>query len=395
MARPRRAALLVVLAAALAPAVPLAAQEGWNRYEQQYGQPIDVSIADLVQGFGYDGRSVRTRGDLEFGTDLQTRTYLLRDGFGNRIAIVPVPESAGAWEEVAMEYMGREVSVTGVVRSGVLSATGGNQPTVVLYFWSFTGPPEAPPKGLAAAPAATLEAIVTRPDSFDGRTVRVVGKFRGKNLYGDLPARSRLDSDDWVIKDDVWAAWVTGRKPKGDGWALDASLRRDTGKWVAVTGRVESRRGIAYLKAMKLELVAEPAAAVEPKAAPTPTPPPKLPPVVVFSLPLDGETEVLPDSVFVVQFSKDMDEDSFEDHVLLRYRGGLRPGERPFESVRLSYDGGRRALMVDPGESLRAGREVELLLLPGIRDLDGLELVPRQAPPGEVAIDTLRYRIGG
>ena len=394
MARPRSVKSLFALSV-VALVGSLAAQEGWNRYEQQYGQPIDVSIADLVQGFGYDGRSVRTRGDLEFGTEGQTRTYVLRDGFGNRIAVVPVPETVGVWEETAMEYLGREVHVTGVVRSGVQSGASPAQPSVVVYFWTFVGPPEAPPKELAAAPVATLEALLSRPDSFEGRIVRVVGKFRGKNLYGDLPARSRLDSDDWVIKDDLYAAWVTGRKPKGDGWALDASLRRDTGKWIAVTGRIEPRRGVVYVKAMKVELAAEPSAAVEPKAAPTPTPPPKLPPVVVFSLPLDGEADIPPDSVFVVQFSKDMDEESFEEHVLLRYRGGLRPGERPFEGVRLSYDGGRRALMVDPGEALRTGREVELLLLPGIRDLDGLELVPRREPAGEETIETLRYRIGG
>jgi hypothetical protein len=394
MARPRGVPLLLALAAA-ALGLSLAAQEGWNRYEQQYGQPIDVTISDLVQGFGYEGRSVRTRGDLEIGSEVQSRYYLLRDGFGNRIRIMPVPEVTGTWEEQAMQYLGREIQVTGVVQSGTQSGVPGNQVMVVLYFWTFVGPPEAPPKDLAAAPVALLEAIVSRPDGFEGRIVRVVGKFRGKNLYGDLPARSRLDSDDWVIKDDVFALWVTGRKPKGEGWALDASLRRDTGKWIAVTGRIETQRGFTYLKAMKLELVAEPSAAAEPKAAPTPTPPPKLPPVVVFSLPLDGESDVSPDAVFVVQFSKDMDEKTFEEHVLLRYRGGPRPGERPFADVKLSYDGGRRALMVDPGEALRAGREVELLLLPGIVDLDGLELVPRREPAAEEAVEVLRYRIKG
>jgi len=392
MARPlNRLSAGVTLALALS--APAAAQEGWNRYEQLYGQPVDVTIADLVQGAGYEGRAVRTRGDLELDYQSQVRVFRLRDSFGNRIAIVPVQELSGLWESEAMKLLGREVQITGVVQRANLSAITGNQPAVVVQFWRYLGPPESPPKDLSAAPVATLEDLVMNVGRNDGRVVRVVGKFRGKNLYGDLPSRSRLDSDDWVIKDDVFAAWVTGRKPKGDGWALDASMRRDTNKWIAVTGRVESRRGITYLKALKLELVPEPATAVEPKAAPTPTPPPPVPPVIVFSLPLDHEQDISPNSVFQVQFSKDMDEKSFAGHVALRYRGGLRPGDRPFDAVRLSYDGGRRALTVDPGDVLRPGREVELLLLPGIVDLEGLELAPRDAAPEDGILDELRFRV--
>jgi len=388
------AALLALLAVLVSSGSPARGQEGWNRYEQLYGQPVDVSISDLIQGLGYEGRAVRTRGDLETDYELRSRVFKLRDAFGNRIGIVPMGEVAGAWESQAMELMGRDIQVTGVVRTANLSGASVSQPAVVVQFWAYTGPPEPAPKGLETSPLAALEELVSRPDRFDGRVVRVVGKFRGKNLYGDLPTRSRLDSDDWVIKNDVWAVWVTGHKPKGDGWALDASLRRDTNKWIAVTGRVESRRGIAYVKAMKLELVPEPASAVEPKAAPTPPPPPKVPPVVVFSLPLDRDPEVAPNSVVWVQFSKDMDEKSFEGRVVLRYRGGLRPGERPLAVARLGYDGGRRALSVDPGEQLRAGREVELLLLPGIVDLEGLELVARAEPAEDEAVDVLRYRVG-
>ena len=52
--------------------------------------------------------------------------------------------------------------------------------------------------------------------------VTVRGQFRGENLFGDLPSASRRRSADWVIKDDVFAVWVTGKKPKGPGWSLDA-----------------------------------------------------------------------------------------------------------------------------------------------------------------------------
>ena len=60
----------------------------------------------------------------------------------------------------------------------------------------------------------------------------------------------------------------------------------------------------------------------------------------------------------------------------------------------MSYDGGRRALIVDPGDVLRPGRVVELRLLDGIVDVDGLPLVPR---PGREAsattADMLRFEV--
>jgi len=114
-------------------------------------------------------------------------------------------------------------------------------------------------------------------------------------------------------------------------------------------------------------------------AAPPPSlaPRPKKPPEVVFSLPLDGEAEVPLDSRFVVQFSKDMDEGTFDGHVMLRYAGPVLPGDRPFDGLRLLYDRGRRALMVDPGDVLRPRRQVELLLLPAEQLFDGMPLVPR------------------
>ena len=63
--------------------------------------------------------------------------------------------------------------------------------------------------------------------------------------------------------------------------------------------------------------------------------------------------------------------------------------------MKLTYDDGRRALTVDPGDVLRPGRWLELVLLPGIADVEGLTLVPRSAPgtPAE-AVEVLRYEIG-
>jgi hypothetical protein len=86
-------------------------------------------------------------------------------------------------------------------------------------------------------------------------------------------------------------------------------------------------RGVTYIKARSHPAHPQPPGAVRGQGAAAPPPEkPKKPPVVVFALPLDGDVEVAPDSRFVVQFSKDMDESTFDGHVLLRYTGPVLPG---------------------------------------------------------------------
>ena len=58
-------------------------------------------------------------------------------------------------------------------------------------------------------------------------------------------------------------------------------------------------------------------------------------------------------------------------------------------------DGGLRALTIDPGDLLRSGRRLELVLLPGIADVDGLPLVARPGREREDVVDVLQYIIGG
>jgi hypothetical protein len=321
----------------------------------------------------------------------------MRDMFGNSMRLAPVPDVASQFEDQSRFWLGHEIEVTGVLIAESTASAGAMQgERHVLRFWAFVGPENAgDPKKPISARDATLESLVTRPGTRDGETVRVVGKFRGRNLYGDLPGASQQKSADWVIKDDMFAVWVTGRKPKGSGWELDTSLKRDTGKWIEVIGRPETRRGVTYLRAIKVSLTSPPSPTADAKAPPPPPPRPKLPPVIVFALPLDGEAGVPPTSRFVVQFNKDMDRASFAGKVFLRYAGPRLPGDRAFDGVKLTYDDGRRALTVDPGDVLRAGRRLELVLLPGIADVEGMTLVPRPAsrvPKG--AVEVLRYEIG-
>jgi hypothetical protein len=379
-------------AAFFALAVPVAAQIGSQSYSTDYdllyGPIVDVTIEDLVFGVGnYDGRGVRTKGRLEL---LSLQSYRLSEA-ASSVAIVPVNEIASTFDTEAPRWVGREVEVVGVV-SGSGAGAGQGSAGFTITFWRFDGPPE-PKKGPLKSNAQTLEALVVNPGHHDGETVKVVGQFRGRNLYGDLPSKSLRNSSDWVIKDDLFAVWITGKKPKGPGWELDSGMKRDTGKWVEVVGRVETRDNVTYVRALEVRLTSPPTPTAEAKAPPPPPDRPKLPPVVVFALPLDGDREIPADSRFIVQFSKDMDPSTFKGRVVLRYVGPVLPGDRAFDGVKMNYDEGRRALTVDPGDLLRPGRKIELILLPGIADLDGLTLVPRAEPPIAGVADVFLYQV--
>jgi hypothetical protein len=286
--------------------------------------------------------------------------------------------------------------VTGAVGSGTDSTTG--QKIVYLQVWAFLGPPDEK-AARRDSPEVSLEDLVTKPERYEGKMVTVRGQFRGGNLFGDLPSASRRRSADWVLKEDVFAAWVSGKKAKGEGWTLDPGLRRDTGKWLQVTGRVALNDRVVTIQATDV-ILAKPRSADAPVTAeakgPPPAPPrPRKPPAVVFALPLDGERDVPPDGVFKVQFSNDMDEESFKGRVAFRYAGRPQPGDNALDAVKVSYDGGLRTLQIDPGDLLRPGRVVELLLLPGIVDLEGRPLETRPGKNPGAATDVLRYQVAG
>lgn len=55
-------------------------------------------------------------------------------------------------------------------------------------------------------------------------------------------------------KSEAYAAWVTGRKPKGDGFDLDARVKSDAVRWLEVVGHVSLRNGVVYIEALDLKL---------------------------------------------------------------------------------------------------------------------------------------------
>ena len=403
------AALALLAVAALAQSYA-----GVDTLRGLYGEPKDVSLCDVTRGANVNKQNYRVSGNLDM---FEMNRYWTLRGECEPVLVIPMPSMASGSD--LNQFIGTPVEVTGVVREIPYQQTmnrncglesqctdpqlpplpsrkdNPSMPQYSITMFSISDVSPLKIKKMQESQRVTLERLVKNPGTSDGKVIRIVGKFRGHNLYGDLPVKSQRKSEDWVVKDDLFAVWVTGKKPKGSGFDLDAGLKRDTNKWLEIVGRAKTINGVTYVEAQQLFLTTAPSATAE--AAPPPPPPerPKVPPVVVFALPLDGENEVAADTRFVVQFSKDMDEATFAGRVMLRYAGPVMPGDRPFDAVKLTYDGGRRALTVDPGDVLRNGRRVELLLLPGIADIDGLTLTPRPdhvlGPTAVEAVDVLRF----
>lgn len=115
----------------------------------------------------------------------------------------------------------------------------------------------------------------------------------------------------------------------------------------------------------------------------------------MFTLPLEGEP-VSQGSRLAIQFTQYMQDESFRGRVRLRYAGPA-PAEEVAIRIRTTYDEVHRALIVEPEQPLDPGRELELLLLPGILDARGVPLAPR--PGGGAAgaagvVDVVRYLAG-
>jgi len=360
--------------------------------ENLYGPVRDVGLDDLAfNAETYTGRAVRVKGRL--GIQSMSGTTWEMGEAGTRVTITPIRQ--GMNEDQLRNLGGQMIEVTGLFTSsaGQSATTGAVSSSMgVIQFWSWAGPPEKLGKDAKAA-VISLEKLVSREGKMDGQLVRVVGKFRGRNLFGDLPARSMRRVDDWVIKDALFAVWVTNKKPKGDGFELDPSIRRDSSRWVEVIGRPTTRNGIVVIDAAQVSLTQPPTPTAE--AAPPPPPPerPKIPPMIVFSLPLDGDSDFDFSGRIIVQFNNDMEEDSFKGRVGLRYEGPPLPGDPGFERMRVSYNPGSKALIVDPGAPILRGRILDLVLLTGIVDVDGQPLVRRDGkPPQNDIAEMLRFK---
>lgn len=234
--------------------------------------------------------------------------------------------------------------------------------------------------------AVTVRALALEPHRYVDQTVTVVGRFRGRNLYGDLPEAPGRSRWDFVLLSGDSAIWVVGKQPRGKGFDLDVVARVDTNHWLEVAGTVRFQRAMVLLEAATL------AASERPAEAPTTTTVevPRGPrPVVVFSTPVQEETGIARDTAVRVQFSRDIDPDTLAGRVRIAYldEKPVDPGTPDTLPVKFSleYRGRNRVLEIRFAEELAPLRIVEVELNDGILATDGAPLVPWK----------LRFYLGG
>ncbi len=218
--------------------------------------------------------------------------------------------------------------------------------------------------------APSVRHVALDPGRYADSDVTVVGRFRGKNLYGDLPEAAGPGRWDFVLQSADASIWVTGRRPKGEGFDLNVDNRIDTGRWLEVAGVVKEERGMAVLEATSIR-VGRPPAESSPEAVvkvPVALPPPE----VVFSAPTQGESEVEPEAKVRVQFSRDLREESLKGGIAVTYAGVSAPP--PAFTVR--YDAGRRVAEIVFAAPLSPFANVQVVLKETIVGTDGQALRP-------------------
>ena len=222
----------------------------------------------------------------------------------------------------------------------------------------------------------TLRTVALDPKGYLDEGVTLTGRFRGRNLYGDLPDSPGESPYDFVLTSADAAVWVVGQEPKGDDFELDVRARIDTGRWLEVTGSVRVHEGMVILDAGAIRL-AEPAAD---RVSPTKVRLRQGPiPEVIFSAPLEGDADIPTDGTVRIQFSRDMDEDSFEGRVRVSYpmlAGDATPDELPPVAFETSYRGLNRVLEIRFTDPLVAFQTVNVELLDGVVASDGATLAP-------------------
>jgi hypothetical protein len=235
----------------------------------------------------------------------------------------------------------------------------------LVLLLSSTMPPPPP----ADATSPPLRTVAMEPSRFEGQRLSILGQFRGRNLYGDLPEAPAPARWQFVLRASDTALWVMGVQPRGKDFNFDPTKRIDSGRWVRVQGTVRTAKGLTWLEGTSIELAPAPAESVtEVEIAPPP------PPVeVLFTAPTEGETEVRLGERVRMQLSRDLDPASLEDRVRITYAKDTT--ERTVTFV-ANYTRENRALEIKPNEPLEPFRLVKVEFLDGIKGTDGGALAP-------------------
>jgi hypothetical protein len=233
-----------------------------------YGEPRDVALASIVSvgENAYQRVHVRTHGRLDPGR--RDPYFELSDGASRALLIL----GHGLDRGDVTSLLGGRVEVRGIVRrlrpKEYLGPTGEDldliedpalpvlpAPSIELPRISITvlwiSSDEAPER---AGHEPGSAAVLANPGGHAGRKVTLVGRFRGANLFEDLPESSRRRPDDWVLQAGDKALWVTGKPPRGKGFSLDPRDRGETTWQLEVSGRIEVAGDVVYLRASDVKL---------------------------------------------------------------------------------------------------------------------------------------------
>jgi Big-like domain-containing protein len=224
-------------------------------------------------------------------------------------------------------------------------------------------------------PAPTIRAIALAPERYVEREVRIVGRFRGRNLYGDLAQPLNKDRWDFVIQSADAAIWVTGMRPRGKGFDLDPGARVDTGRWLDVTGVVRRQGTQVWIEAGTIQAANAPSDI--PIEVVVPVRPAEPPPTVIFTAPVPDDTDVDRAAPVRIQFSRDLAPASVASRVRVTYTSAT-PGATPPAppAFAATYQEGTRSIEIKFAQPLERFQTVKVDLIDGITAIDGQPLGP-------------------
>lgn len=237
--------------------------------------------------------------------------------------------------------------------------------------------------GITSAQFATtpsVRGLTLQPWRFEGQTITVVGQFRGRNLFGDLPSAPGKSRYDFVLRSADAAVWVTDLRPRGRGFDLSVDARVDTGRWLQITGIVSQDRGLVLLAGSAVTATTAPKAPPAEEEAPSSAAPVE-PVEVVFSSPYEAEIDVPVATSVRIQFSRGLDPTTITGQIRVGYVGapvdtaaGAAPADAPQPAsleFQHTYDAGTRAVEIKFTQPLDRFRTLRVELLNGLKAFDG------------------------
>ncbi len=175
-----------------------------------FGLQVDIPLEELVANDAdFEGASVRT-----LGTFIASRGRFQLQSEGESVQLLPSAATVQLLTSKASDWRDQEVQVSGVF-SRTLGRVNEKRSDNAARFVIAVSSIE-PTSGQYSGPARqmSIQALTTTPFS-NGELVRVVGRYRGQNWFGDLPVDSRRSVQDWVIRDGLFARLGDGATTRG------------------------------------------------------------------------------------------------------------------------------------------------------------------------------------